>query len=75
MTEIISKTWFNNSRGTIGVVLAKNDYGQKGFISLVHGNDEDEDAKLVLDWGSSLSLNQALGFFGDLVDEEKYGHF
>jgi len=76
MTKIITKTWFNNSKGTVGVVLAENEYGQKGFISSIQSTlSEDDDAQTVLDWGSSLSQSQAKGFFGDLVDDDKYGNF
>lgn len=71
--ETIDFTWFNNTRGSIGVVLAKNEYGQKAYISSIVGINEEQDIKLVKEWGSSLSLQQAKGFFGDLVDEERYG--
>ena len=75
MAKIIARTWFNNGRGCIGAVLAENEYGQKAFISSVAGHDQEQDEKSVLEWGSSMTINQAKGFFGDLVDEEKYGEF
>ena len=72
--ETINYTWFNNSRGSIGVVLAKNDYGQQAYISAVPGQDEQSDIKLVKEWGAKLSLSQAKGFFPNNVDDESYGN-
>jgi hypothetical protein len=71
--KAINCTWFNNSRGSIGVVLAENEYGQRAYISSVSGHDEQADVKLVMEWGSSLSQSQAEGFFPGQVDSERYG--
>jgi len=72
--KAINYTWFNNSRGCIGVVLAENEYGQRAYISSVSGQDEDSDVKTVMEWGSSLSQSQAEGFFPGQIDEERYGN-
>lgn len=71
--KAINWTWFNNSRGSIGVVLAENEYGQRAYISSVEGYDEQSDVKLVMEWGSSLSQSQAEGFFPGQVDGDRYG--
>lgn len=73
--KAINWTWFDNTRGCIGVVLAENEYGQKAFIASVSGNDEKQDIQTVMEWGSSLTISQAKGFFPNHVDDEKYGNF
>jgi hypothetical protein len=72
--KALQHTWLSTRGGCIGVVLAENNYGQKAFITVVSGHDEQQDIQHVMDWGSSLSLSQAKGFFGDHVDDEKYGN-
>ena len=64
--------WFNNGRGSIGVVLAENEFGQRAYMSCVYGHDEEEDIDTVKKWGSKLNLVQAQGFFPGLINEEKY---
>ena len=71
--KTISNTWFNNSRGSIGVVLAENEFHQMAYISAVPGNDEEGDITTVKEWGAKMTIDQARGFFGDLVNEETYG--
>jgi len=70
--KAINKTWFNNSKGCIGVVLAENEYGQKAYISSVPGHDEESDVRTIMDWGARISRQQAEGFFPGQIDEEKY---
>lgn len=72
--KIINYTWFNNSRGSIGVVLAENEYRQRAYISSVSGHNEESDIETVMQWGSSMTLSQAKGFFPGQVDEERYGN-
>jgi len=71
--KTISKTWFNSSKGSIGIVLAENEIHQMAYISSVPGMNEDTDIDTVKAWGAKMTLPQAKGFFGDLVNEETYG--
>ena len=59
--------------GCIGVVLAKNEYGQRAYVTVVPGHDEESDIQFVKEWGSSLDMNAAEGFFPGQIDEERYG--
>lgn len=70
--KTIKVRWITNSRGSIGVVLAENEFTQKAYISTVPGNDEQSDIELVKNWGAKLSLSEAKGFFGIFVNEEKF---
>jgi hypothetical protein len=73
--KVLGKSWIPTSGGLIGVVLCENDYGQKAFIRVVEGSDEESDIQKVCDWGSTLQIEQAKGFFGSLVDDSKYGNY
>ncbi|MEK6829019.1 MAG: hypothetical protein AABY15_02750 [Nanoarchaeota archaeon] len=70
--KTIEVIWFNNARGSIGVVLAENDIEQRAYMAGVYGHDEEEDIEIVKKWGSKLSISQAKGFFSTKVDEERY---
>lgn len=70
--KIIDVNWFNTHKGFIGIVLTENEFRQRAYICQVDGYDEAEDVALIIDYGAKLTLNQAIGFFGDLVKSENY---
>lgn len=72
--KVLNSTFMSTRGGCIGVVLAENDYGQIAYITVVPGHDEELDIKFVKDWGSSLPMNVAEGFFPGQIDEERYGN-
>jgi hypothetical protein len=72
--KAINNSWLTTRGGCIGIVLAENEYGQQAYITVVPGNDEEQDIKNVMDWGSKLDIAKASGFFPGQIDEERYGN-
>ena len=70
--KTISVKWRSNTRGSYGIVLAQNEIFQQAYMSLIAGYNEKIDRKEVMDWGFKLNYNEAVGFFGKLVDKELY---
>lgn len=56
MIEVISHTWFTNTKGTIGVVIYNDGFKNKAKISIVEGKNPEVDIKTVIDFGSSFPL-------------------
>lgn len=72
--EVLNSTFMSTRGGCIGVVLAANEYGQRAYITVVPGHDEEADIKFVKEWGSTLPINAAEGFFPGQIDRERYGN-
>ena len=72
--KVLNSTFMSTRGGCIGVVLAENEYGQRAYITVVPGFDEESDTQHVKDWGSKLSKEVAKGFFPGQIDEERYGN-
>lgn len=75
MKKVLDHTWMNTRGGIVGIALCENDFGQKAYMCVVDGHNESADIDKVCDYGSSLSLSQARGFFGSMVDDSKYGNY
>jgi hypothetical protein len=70
--KVINSAFMTTRGGCIGVV-AENEIGQRAYICVVPGDDEESDIEQVKNWGSSLSIQRANGFFPGQIDEERYG--
>jgi hypothetical protein len=72
MRRIINTYWADNSRGTLGVVLAEDEFKQIAYISACGGKSIREDEITILEHGTKLTEAQAIGFFGDQVNKLTY---
>lgn len=70
--KTIDHKWINAASSCVGVVLAEDEYSQCAYLSPVRGLKENADIEDVKSLGYKLLLNEAIGFFGDKVDPEKY---
>jgi hypothetical protein len=62
--KILDVIWFNNSSGTIGIVLIETATGErKSYIKSVEGQHELGDTINVAEWGSTFPLESAYELF------------
>ena len=72
MMKTIDVKWFSNTTGCIGIILAEDEHKQVAYIGSVEGHNEEFDIGHIKEWGSKLSLEQAIGFFGSFIKKERY---
>lgn len=70
--KTIDHIWLSSLRGSIGIVLAENDFYQMAYICSVDGNDLETDIKTIKSYGAKLSYKQASGFFNKKINPIKY---
>jgi hypothetical protein len=70
--KTVDVKWMSAWNHCLGVVLAEDDYKQCAFLGVAHGMDENKDIKSIKDFGYKMFLNEAIGFFEDKVDIERY---
>lgn len=72
--EVLGVVW-KTGRTNIGVVAVKLDPTDEwaAYITTVQGYDEKSDIHQVAEWGTRLTLEEAMGFFPNLkMDPKKY---
>ena len=72
MRKVLDSIWFSGQKGTYGAILTEDEFKQVAYTGVVAGDRQDWDEKFLLDWGSKLTKEQAIGFFGNQVNEETY---
>lgn len=68
----IDVKWMSAWHECLGAVLAEDDYSQCAFLGVAGQLDEDRDIKKIKALGYKMFLDEAVGFFGDKVDKDKY---
>ena len=69
--KIIAKTWSTGRAWTVGILVTENEFGERRLrCGVVAGINENHDLKFLMDWGSTLSLED-LQTMIDLVKEGK----
>jgi len=70
--EIDQVLWFTHLGNSIGIVLGKNEVGEKkAYIGEVSGLNEEEDALSIANWGAKLHLETLKDIIEYLTPEEK----
>lgn len=60
--KIIGTSWFANSTGAIGIVVAENDAGETlVYVGNGDGHDEQTDIRRIMDWGTKCRVDDFAG--------------
>ena len=59
--KIIDSIWFNNSLGTMGIVVGEDEITgkRKAYVGIGRGADQDQDIELIKENGVQLTLSVA----------------
>lgn len=66
--NIVGHTWFTNPRGNIGIVVYETESHVKAKISIVSGNDMENDIAFVIHHGSTFPIMAALLLLREKVE-------
>ena len=65
---ILDSTWFTNGMGSIGIVLTRNEMGEKRFyISSVDGLDQKVDEKFIAEYGAEILPKHLIQFLDQQI--------
>jgi len=63
--KILNKMWFTNRDGTTGIIRVETDFREiKYYIGRCSGNDEEQDAVYICDWGRAFPNKMGDALFG-----------